>query len=97
MDSRRRPLETAYAVPFLIDRSPASNEYTFTNIGKEAVEGVALTLHGTGVMSASAPTRLEVGEALVVTIAGRDLARNTILVVRWFRPDGVEYPWRVAF
>jgi hypothetical protein len=97
MDYRRRPLETAYAVPFLIDRSPATNEYTLTNVGKETVDGVTFTLHGTGVMSASAPARLEVGEALVVTIVGRDLARNTILVVRWFRPDEVEYLWRVAF
>jgi len=32
-----------------------------------------------------------------VTVAGRDRPRDTILVIRWFRPDGVEYLWRVSF
>jgi hypothetical protein len=37
------------------------------------------------------------GHGIEVTIALRTLAVNTILVIRWFRPDGVEYLWRVAF
>ena len=93
----QRPHEPAYAVPFRLDRTPASDTYALTNVGDETVEGVTFTLHGKGIMSASAPAALGVGESVVVTIKGRDLAKNTLLVVRWFRPDGVEYLWRVSF
>jgi hypothetical protein len=58
---------------------------------------VTFTLHGPGMMPVSAPASLEPGEALEIAISGTDLARNTIGVVRWFRPDGVEYLWRVSF
>lgn len=54
-------------------------------------------LHGSGVIAANIPRRLRSGDVLEVRIAGYDLARDTILVVRWFRPDGVEYLWRVSF
>lgn len=89
--------ERAYAVPFVLRREPASNQYVLTNLGTERVDGVAFTLHGAGVMSASAPAQLHPGDSVAVTIVGRDLARNTILVVRWFRPEGIEYLWRVSF
>lgn len=87
----------AYAVPFALHRQPASNEYVLTNVGSEPVDGVAFTLHGAGIMSASAPAQLNRGDSVAVTVVGRDLARSTILVVRWFRPDGTEYLWRVSF
>jgi hypothetical protein len=48
-------------------------------------------------MAANAPRTLAPGETLEVEIAGRHLARDAILVLRWFRPDGVEYLWRVSF
>jgi hypothetical protein len=55
------------------------------------------SLHGSGVMPVSAPSTLEPGDVLEIVISGSDLARNTIGVVRWFRPDGQEYLWRVSF
>ncbi len=90
----RRPV--AYRVPFELERGPATL-YRFTNVSAEPLTGVSLTLHGSGVMAANAPVSLAPGDALEVDIAGRNLARDTILVVRWFRPDGVEYLWRVSF
>jgi hypothetical protein len=30
-------------------------------------------------------------------ISGHDLAKDTIGVIRWFRPNDQEYLWRVSF
>ncbi|TAL40926.1 MAG: hypothetical protein EPN91_11950 [Salinibacterium sp.] len=95
MDMTSRQL--AYEVPFRLDRNGAIRRYHLTNISNEPLEGISLTLHGAGVMSASNPARLFPGESLEVAVVGRDLARNTILVVRWFRPNGTEYLWRISF
>jgi len=84
-------------VPFRLEREPALNVYRIINAGDEPVHGLTLTLHGAGLMRASIPSLLPPKHALEVTVMGHDLPRNTILVVRWFRPDGVEYLWRVSF
>lgn len=97
MDVGSHPPEPAYGVPFALRREPWTHRYILTNTGAETVDGVAFTLHGAGVMSASVPARLSPGDAVAVTVVGRDLARDTILVVRWFRPDGTEYLWRISF
>ena len=85
----------AYRVPFELTRRPPV--YRIRNTSLERLHGVSFTLHGSGVMSANAPAVLRAGESLDVSIAGHRLARDSILVVRWFRPDGVEYLWRVSF
>jgi hypothetical protein len=90
-----RPL--AYRLPFTLEREPAHNLYRLTNVGTEVVYGVSFTLHGSGVMAVSPPKRILPLHGIEVTIAGANLARDTILVVRWFRADEVEYLWRVAF
>lgn len=61
------------------------------------MHGVTLVVHGPGLLRVSAPATLAPGQGLEVRIAARDLARSTILVVRWFRHDGLEYLWRVSF
>ena len=86
----------AYAVPFRFDRNGRSRQYSLVNAGDETLEAVSLTLHGAGLMSSSAPALLRPGHGVEVTIRATDLARSTILVVRWFRPDGVEYLWTVT-
>jgi hypothetical protein len=90
-----RPL--AYRVPFVLEREPEQHAYRLTNTSGETVHGVTFTLHGAGIMAISPPRVLAPGHGIEVTIALRTLAANTILVIRWFRPDGVEYLWRVAF
>ncbi len=88
---------SAYPVPFRIDRDGGPRRYLLTNRGTERVDGVTMSLLGAGVMPASAPSSLRPGETLEVLISGRDLAHSTVLVVRWFRPTGEEYLWRVSF
>ena len=90
-----RPL--AYRVPFLLEREPARHLYRLTNTSAEIVHGVAFTLHGAGVMAISPPRVVRPEHGIEVTLAARTLAADTILVIRWFRPSGVEYLWRVAF
>ncbi len=89
--------DSAYLVPFHLERDAGPRRYLLTNRGREPVDGVTVSLLGPGVMPATAPSTLEVGESLEVLIAARDLARSTVLVVRWFRPSGEEFLWRVSF
>lgn len=85
-----------YRVPFAFDRSRAPR-YRLLNRGVETVRGVTAILVGSGVMPAPLPRSLAPGDALDLDIRGEDLARDTTLVVRWLRPNGEEYLWRVAF
>ena len=85
-----------YRVPFLFDRTNPPR-YRLVNIGAERVTGVSVTLLGSGVMAALAPAGLQPTESLEIVVHGQDLARDTVLVVRWLRPSGEDYLWRVAF
>lgn len=87
----------AYRVPFRVERDYAVGNYRLINVSRETVHGVSFTLHGSGVMAISPPRIVRPGYGVEVTIASANLAADTILVVRWFRPSGVEYLWRVAF
>lgn len=85
-----------YLVPFTFDRSNAPH-YRLRNIGPEPVRGVTATLIGGGLMPLGPPRALQPDEQLVMTVRGDDLARTTVLIVRWLRSNGEEYLWRVAF
>jgi hypothetical protein len=85
-----------YRVPFAFDRSRAPR-YRLLNRSAETVRGVTATLVGPAVMPAPLPRSLAPGQALDLDIRGEDLARATTLVIRWLRPNGEEYLWRVAF
>jgi hypothetical protein len=87
--------EDAYPVPFRLEREPP--HYRLVNHSTEPVHGVAVILHGPGRLASNAPAKLQPGEALEVTVDGSRISRGTILVVRWFRPGGTEYLWRVIF
>jgi hypothetical protein len=87
--------ESAYRVPWVFERG--DGRYTLRNLGTEALTGVTFYLYGEGFMPMTAPTTLYCGEVLEIVISGQDLARDTIGIVRWFRPNGQEYLWRVSF
>jgi hypothetical protein len=86
--------QTAYRVPWHFDRG--DGVYGLQNLGGERLTGVTFGLCGSGVMPASTPATLEPGDTLELVIAGHDLARDAVGVVRWFRPNGDEYLWRVS-
>lgn len=85
-----------YRIPFAFDRASAPR-FRLSNTGRETLRGVTVTLTGSGVMPAGLPRVLRPGEHLELVVRGDDLARDTVLVVRWLRPSGEEYLWRVAF
>lgn len=85
-----------YRLPFHFDRAYAPH-YRLHNRGSEPVRGLTVTLLGSGVMAAGPPRLLLPGELVELVIRGDDLARETTLVIRWLRPNGEEYLWRVAF
>ena len=87
--------EDAYQVPFSLRRTPPA--YGLRNDSDEPVHGVAMTLHGPGRLASNNPAKLQPGEELEITVEGDLLQRGTIGVVRWFRPNGTEYLWRVSF
>jgi hypothetical protein len=95
-DSVSYSSKVPYAVPWHVDRRRAPT-YRLVNAGREPLWGVSLSISGAAVMRATAPRRLLPGECLPVTVRGRDIARDTVLIVRWFRPSGAEYLWRVSF
>lgn len=91
----RPPRPVAYRVPWRVDRRHAPT-YRLINAGAEPLWGVSLSLSGPAMMPATAPKRLVQGECLAITVRGRDIERDTVLFVRWFRPGGEEYLWRVS-
>jgi len=87
----------AYRVPFTVDRSHAPRRYYLVNRGSETLDAVRLCLLGSGVMLPLSSRRLPPGAVLAFAVRGSDLARDAVVVVRWFRPDGDEYLWRISF
>jgi hypothetical protein len=83
-------------VPFRLDRSDAPR-YALTNASLETLRGVTFALIGSGRMPVQAPITLKPAATAVLTIAGDDLASNTILIVRWRRENDDEYLWRASF
>ncbi|ROQ38405.1 hypothetical protein EDF46_2041 [Frondihabitans sp. PhB188] len=89
-------LPSAYAVPFWVDRTDEPHVYRLVNLGDEPVRGVRVTLLGSGHLVPVDPRPLPPGRTLTLTLLAVD-SRDSIAVVRWFRPDGDEYVWRFAF
>lgn len=86
----------AYRIPWHVDRRHAPT-FRLVNKSVEPLWGVSLSISGAAVMRATAPRRLKPGECLAVTVRGHDIERDTVLIIRWFRPNGDEYLWRVSF
>jgi len=87
----------AYRVPFAVDRSNAPQRYYLVNRSTETLDAVRLCLLGSGALLPLSTRRLLPGAALAFVVRGPALARDAVVVVRWFRPDGDEYLWRISF
>lgn len=90
------PDDLAYRVPFTVDRSRAP-WYELHNRSAERVRGVSLSMLGSGRLLWGLPTALEANDYLRFAVHGDDIARDSVLLVRWFRPTDEEYLWRVSF
>jgi hypothetical protein len=89
--------DTAYRVPWHFERGEGAGMYGLRNLGVERLSGVTFNLYGSGAARASAEAALEPGDVLELVITGLDLARTTVGIVRWLRPNGDEYLWRLRF
>ncbi|MDO9396205.1 MAG: PilZ domain-containing protein [Herbiconiux sp.] len=87
----------AYPVPLRLDRRDAPRSYGLINTGDETLRGLSFNLLGSGLMRATPPLLLVPGQEVRLRIKGDDLPLSTVLIVRWFRPNGDEYLWRVSF
>lgn len=95
--TRPRTSPIAYQVPLRLDRRGAPHSYLLKNVGDEPLRGLSFSLLGAGLMKASPPLLLAPGQEVRLGIRGATLPLTAVLVVRWFRPDGDEYLWRVSF
>lgn len=95
-----RPASTpgpcAYRVPWVVDRSSAP-DYQIVNIGDEELRGVTISAFGSSRVLIGAPAIVGPGEAIRTSVLGPDPARDTLLVLRWFTPNGAQYLWQVSF
>ncbi|TAJ49804.1 MAG: hypothetical protein EPO52_02335 [Herbiconiux sp.] len=87
----------AYPVPLRLDRRGAPNTYRLTNISQEPLRGLSFSLLGAGLMRATAPLLLAPGQEVSLRIRGESLPVSAVLIIRWFRPNGDEFLWRVSF
>ena len=56
-----------------------------------------LSVLGSGLLLPVSQSRVMPGGLLGFAVRGPNIARNTVVIVRWFRPNGDEYLWRVSF
>lgn len=91
----------ACAVPWRVTRGGASGVIELENAGEETLLSVRFALAGAGLLGLSLPSQVAPGERLRVVLRG-SLAEGAaagpeaMLVVRWFRSDGMELLWPIA-
>ncbi|QAY74961.1 hypothetical protein ET445_10040 [Agromyces protaetiae] len=88
--------EPAYRVPWRVDRS-RDPWFTLVNDGDEPASGVQISLSGDGRLLWRPLLTVAAGDQVTFVVQADDPARNCIACVRWFRPDGTEYLWRISF
>lgn len=69
-------------------------------LGCEAARHVRFALSGAGLLGLSLPCKVQPGERIRVAVRGlyaEDAAgaRDAMLVLRWFQPDGTELLWPI--
>jgi hypothetical protein len=90
-----RPRRLAYRVPWRVDRTTTPH-LRLVNAGRQTLSGVTVSIAGGSRLRVSAQGSVQPGEAIRASVTGPDPARDTVLVVRWFPPDGREYLWQIS-
>lgn len=86
----------AYRVPWAVERRD-DPRFLLVNTSDEELHGVHLVLTGAGRLLWTRPLRVEPGGRIAFVLHADDPARDCVVCVRWFRPDGGEYVWRIVF
>jgi hypothetical protein len=66
------------------------------NDGRHALRGVTVSIVGSSRLRVRGPACVPPGHSLLASVSGKHLERDTLLVVRWFPPDGREYLWQIS-
>jgi len=90
-----RTRRIAYPVPWVVDRSTAPH-YRIVNAGTQELRGVTVSIAGASDVRVSSPASIRPGEAVRADLVPGP-SRDTLLVLRWFPPDGREYLWQISF
>lgn len=85
-----------YAVPFRVCRDELP-VLRLRNISSETLRGVTAWPVGDGALLPPGPQIVAPGNHAEFVMPEDDLATRTVIAVRWFRPSGDEYLWRVSF
>lgn len=95
----------AVAVPWRVVRRSESGVIEVEHCGPAPLYSVRFALAGGGMLGLSLPRTVLPGERIRVVVRGTFADRNarsaaasadTMLVMRWFEPDGTELLWPIA-
>lgn len=91
----------AVAVPWQIVTRSSSGVIEVEHRGASPLHSVRFALAGSGMLGLSLPRTVYPGERVRVVLRGGHAERtlsasDTMLVMRWFQPDGREMLWPIA-
>lgn len=91
----------AIAVPWRIVTRSASGVIEVEHRGAAPLHSVRFALAGSGMLGLSLPRTVYPGERVRVVLRGGHAeqtmrAADTMLMMRWFQPDGTEMLWPIA-
>lgn len=92
---------SAIEAPWRVSQRSASGVIEVENMSAAALHAVRFSLAGDGLLGLSLPRTVLPGERLRVALRGTRAeaasdAADSLLVLRWFQPDGRELLWPVS-
>lgn len=94
--SARECSAVAYRVPWRVVAREPSRSVTICNDSAERLTFVRFAVAGEGHLGLSLPRHVHPGESLSAELQWPFGAADTMITVRWFRPDGHEYLWALS-
>ena len=83
----------AYPVPWRVTAREPDRSVTLHNAGGERLSFVRFAVAGTGSLALTLPRHVAPGQTCFVELREPYGAPDTLITVRWFRPDRSEYLW----
>ena len=85
--------DQAYRVPWRVTAREPDRSVTVHNAGGERLSFVRFAVAGTGSLALTLPRHVEPGQTCSVELREPYGGPDTLITVRWFRPDRSEYLW----